>query len=110
MNTSSFSKSGKRPEAISIAGKAPAGFKGRQYRKLAPLYSFFMQYKIDGNQKTYTEHYQKEILDILDPAQVYEELGENAILLCWEGPKKFCHRHLISAWFKKHLNKDVTEI
>jgi len=69
-----------------------------------------MQYKIDGNQKNYTEKYQTEILDKLDPAQVYKELGENAILLCWEGPKKFCHRQLIAKWFKEKLGIEVTEI
>jgi len=110
VNTSSFSKSGNKSKAVSIAGKSPTSFKGRQYRKLAPLYWFFVKYKKDGDEIFYTEQYQKEVLDKLDPKKVYEELGEDAILCCWEGPRKFCHRHLVAKWFKEKLGIEITEI
>jgi len=69
-----------------------------------------MKYKKDGDEVFYTEQYQKLILDKLDPAMVYKDLGENAILCCWEGPKKFCHRHLIARWLEKNMGITITEI
>jgi uncharacterized protein (DUF488 family) len=58
---------------------------------------------------TYREEYQK-ILDSLDPRQVYEDLGENSILICWEAPDKFCHRRLVAEWLEKHLGVTVPEL
>ena len=44
MKTSSFSKySGNN--GVSIAGKAPVGFEGKQYKELAPKYWFFKKFK-----------------------------------------------------------------
>lgn len=110
MQTSYFSKSGYNPNAVSIAAKAPDGFKGRQYKKLAPKYWFFKRYKEDGDKKFYTEQYYIEVLNHLDPQEVFEELGENAVLLCWEGPNKFCHRRLVAEWLERSLGVKVSEI
>lgn len=110
MKTSYYAKSGNNINAVSIAGKCPPWFSGRQYKKLAPKYWFFQKYKNDGDKDFYIEQYQKEVLDILNPIEVYHELGENAILLCWEGKDKFCHRHIVSKWFQDKLNVIVEEI
>ena len=110
MQTSYFSKSGNNPNAVSIAAKAPDGFKGRQYKKLAPKYWFFKRYKEDGDKKFYTEQYYTEVLNHLDPQKVFKELGENAILLCWEGSGKFCHRRLAAEWLEKNLGIKIDEI
>lgn len=110
MKTSYFAKAKNLDNIVSIAGKAPAGFKGRQYKKLAPKYWFFKKYKEDGDRSFYTEQYHKEILDRLDPAEVYKDLGENAILLCWERSDKFCHRHLVAAWLCDNLNIQIEEL
>lgn len=110
MNTSYFTKSGNNPNAVSIAAKVPPHFKGRQYKKLAPKYWFYKLYKENLKTEEYTAHYYREVLDKLDPRQVYEELGEDAILLCWEGKTKFCHRHIISKWFKDKLGIKITEL
>ena len=110
MNTSYYSKSASSPNAVSIAGRAPTWYKGREYKKLAPKYWFFKKYKEDGDEKFYTEQYQKEVLDKLDVQTVFNELGEDAILLCWESPEKFCHRHLVANWLNKNLDIKVTEL
>ena len=109
MKTSYFAKCGKFANAISIAGKAPSWYTGRQYKKLAPLYSFFKKYKEDGDEKYYTEQYFKEVLDKLDPQEVFNELGPNAILICYEAPGKFCHRRLVADWFSEKLGIDIPE-
>jgi hypothetical protein len=43
----------------------------------------------------------------LDPAIVANEL-DGYTLLCWEGPGKFCHRHIVADWLKPYT--DVEEI
>ena len=54
------------------------------------------------DEASYREAYQK-ILDGLDPQKVFEDLGEDAILLCWEAPGKFCRRRLVAAWLEEKL-------
>ena len=110
MKTSYYSKSAKLSNSVSIAAKAPSWFNGREYKKLAPKYWFFKKYKEDGNEQFYTEQYQKEVLDPLDPQKVFDELGEDAILLCWETSEKFCHRHLVAEWLTKELGIEIAEI
>jgi hypothetical protein len=110
MQTSYYSKSANHPNAVSIAAKAPDWYKGRQYKKLAPRYWFFKKYKEDGDKEFYTEQYYKEVLSVLDPKQVYKDLGENAVLLCWEKSGDFCHRHLVAEWLSKELGIEIKEI
>ena len=50
------------------------------------------------------------MLDHLDAEQVYRELGDNAILCCYERKGEFCHRRLVAAWFQKELKIDVPEL
>ena len=50
--TSYFAKLNKLPPnvvPISICGKAPAWYNGLQYKKLAPKYSFFSEWKKNGD-------------------------------------------------------------
>lgn len=111
MNTSYFAKNAKNLNAISIAGKSPDWYTGREYKALAPKYEWWIKWKTEGlSEQWYIEQYYKTVLRHLNPQQVYNELGENAILLCWEGPDKFCHRHLIAKWFKATLGIEVKEI
>ena len=110
MNTSYFAKSWQHPYGVSIAGACPPFFEGDQYKKLAPKYWFFKKFKENGDEQEYTKHYKEEVLDKLDAQTVYDELGSNAILLCWEGKDKFCHRRLVSDWFKEKLGIDVSEL
>ena len=110
MNTSYFAKY-KGENAISIAGNCPDWFKGREYKKLAPKYNWWKKWRDESlSEEWYKEQYYKTILDKLDARQVYEELGEDAVLLCWEKSGKFCHRHLITDWFQKELGIEVTEL
>lgn len=110
MNTSYYSKSWQHPNAVSIAGKCPEFYTGRQFRALAPKLSFFLKYKSDGDESHYIECYNREVLGLLDARIVYDVLGSDAVLLCWEDPNKFCHRHLIADWFQAQLGINVTEL
>lgn len=104
--TSYFAKLNKLPPnvvPISICGKAPAWYNGLQYKKLAPKYSFFSEWKKNGDNNYYIEHFNDEVLSTLAPQTVYNELlklsgGKDIVLICYEKPTDFCHRHLVAEW------------
>lgn len=104
--TSYFAKLNKLPPdvvPISICGKAPAWYNGLQYKKLAPKYSFFSEWKKNGDNNYYIEHFNNEVLSTLSPQAVYNELlklsgGKDIVLICYEKPADFCHRHLVAEW------------
>lgn len=41
-------------------------------------------------------------LDKLNPHEMFKQLGVDATLICYEDPKKFCHRHTVAKWFRTH--------
>lgn len=117
--TSYFGKLKKFPDdliPIAICAKCPNGYQGAVYKKLAPTYQILMDYKkaADGGweslywaQTKYVTRYRAQILDKLDPQQVVRELedlagGRDIVLLCYERPEAFCHRHLVAEWLKSH--------
>lgn len=110
MNTSYYDKNAKHPNAVSIAGKSPDWYSGIEFKKLAPKYWFFKKYKEDGDEEFYYEAYHDEVLDELDAQEVYDELGEDAVLLCWESSEKFCHRHIVANWLEDELGIVIEEL
>lgn len=95
---------------ISIAGKTPEWFTGKEYKKLAPKYEWWIQWKNEKLSKEwYKEKYYETVLNKLNPREVYDELGEDAILVCWE-KEGFCHRHLVAEWLNLSLGVIVKEI
>lgn len=96
---------------ISICGKAPDWYKGLQYKKLAPKYGFFMEWKKNRDNDYYIEHFQKEVLDILDITSVMRDFvnllsdrssQHDIELICYEKPSDFCHRHLVANWLNEN--------
>ena len=105
---------------ISICAKAPDWYKGLQYKKLAPKYGFFMEWKKNHDNEYYIEHFKKEVLDGLDVIRVLNELqilmpeeikinmqspfyinqDFHIALVCYEKPSDFCHRHLVAEWLR----------
>lgn len=59
---------------VSICGKAPNWYKGAQYKKLAPKYGFFMEWKKTHDNEYYVRHFKSEVLDTLTPTIVLNEL------------------------------------
>lgn len=97
---------------ISIAGWCPDDYTGLQYKVLAPKWSFFekWKYKKEGfedcyqNNDYYIENFYELVLNKLNPKKVYKRLmelsgGKDVVLLCYETPELFCHRHLVQKWF-----------
>lgn len=92
---------------ISICGKAPTWFKGLQYKKLAPKYDFFMKWKENHDNDYYIKCFNEQVLSKLDPMRVYNELcalanSNNIVLICYEKPSDFCHRHLVADWLNQN--------
>ena len=94
---------------IAICGKSPDWYDGIEYKKLAPKYKFFQEWKKTGDNDYYIEHFNIEVLAPLSAAAVYEELeglcnGKACVLICYEKPDNFCHRHLVADWLETNLN------
>lgn len=106
--TTYFANLGKLPAdtvPISICGKAPDWYKGLQYKKLAPKWEFFQQWKRTHDNEYYIDHYWEEVLKPLNAQQIVKELIELAkcphiALVCYEKPTDFCHRHLVAGWLE----------
>lgn len=119
------------PVAISGDEGKLAGFEGRSCRNLSP-YTFFRKWKekeleIENrfknksisqeeysylkklNEDDYIRKFYEKVLSPLNPKQVYEHLGENAVLLCFEKPTEFCHRFLVAGWLELNLAIQIDE-
>jgi len=110
MFTSYHNKSGRSPNAISISGRAPDWYSGREYKILAPKLDFFQKYKKDGDEEYYTKQFKERVLGPLDPNKVVSDLGTDAILMCWEKPGEFCHRRLVADWLFNEIGLIVPEL
>lgn len=115
--TSYFSALKKLPETIvpiSICGRAPEKFYGIQYKILAPKYGFFQEWKKNHDNKFYIREFYKQVLAPLSAKEIYRQLenlsgGMDIVLVCYEKPGDFCHRHLVAAWLSKELGIEVEE-
>ena len=101
----------------SISGDRGKGvnYQGRCYPELAPKFSFWKQWhdnigKVseEENNRYYVQEYWNQVLQKLNPKEVYQKL-DNSILLCYESNDKFCHRHIVAAWFEILLGVKVPE-
>lgn len=98
---------------IGISGWSPDGYTGKIYKKLAPKYVWWKEWH-DNNlsEQWYINKYQETVLGVLDPnvvAQDLQKMGQNVVLLCFETPDKFCHRHLVAEWLNAKTKCDVRE-
>lgn len=93
---------------ISIAAKTPDWYQGVCYNRLAPSFDILAEYKQIGDEKRYIRRYSQEILgklrlsEVLDDLQLLTPAHHSTVLLCYERPEKFCHRHLVADWFTQN--------
>jgi uncharacterized protein YeaO (DUF488 family) len=97
---------------VSIALYSPKWYSGLEYKKLAPSPGILHDFKVgefQGVIEHYRERYVREILGVLNPKVITEELekltkadSDKIILLCYERPEDFCHRHLVADWIMEY--------
>lgn len=108
--TKKYEGAGLQP--VSIAGKSPEFFKGPKYPSLAPEYKMFMDWKKGNIDNMEYTHIFKKHLDTLDKEAVRRFIlgfDKPVILLCYEKPKDFCHRHIVADWIENNLDIRVDE-
>lgn len=59
--------------------------------------------------ENYLTEYHKQ-LETVSIRDIMNELQDNTILLCYESPDKFCHRHIVRNWFNEKgiLCREIT--
>ncbi len=98
--TSYFAALKSIPEAIvriGISRFPPKWYSGISYKKLAPTPEMLGMSIAEYNPRF------EAILAALNPKQVAAEIetlarGQDAVLLCYEKPDEYCHRHLVRNW------------
>lgn len=111
--TSYYAKSGQHPNRISISASEPPWFMGKRYPRLAPSWDMIWAVK----HGTITdEQYGRLYLELLikkrklDPNTVVKDLPNNAVLLCYERPDDFCHRHIVARWLRRSTGIQIHEL
>lgn len=104
METSNFWRAGKHYDTVAISIGIPSWYKGRRCLDLAPSRAMLKM-----TAEEYDEHYAAKLAR-LDPVQIYNRLGKDAILLCWEKPFEKCHRRWVAEWLEEALGIEIPEM
>lgn len=105
---------------VSIAVSTPKWFKEHlstkvhQFKEAKPDWNLVENSKRglithDEYTKKYLESLEQHKSEILEKCKTLNELGVDAVFLCWEAPDKFCHRHIFSTWLREY-GFEITEL
>lgn len=93
---------------VSIARVTPKWYNGLVYQRLSPTPAILHEYRagqLQGDTDRFTAVFRRCVLSHLDRDAVLRELErltgvsrDDIILLCYEKPTDFCHRHLVAEW------------
>lgn len=88
-------------------------------KTLAPSKSIYFNYKSDSDESEYVNRFKLERLSKINicgtmqkwhlHALEYGKENKDIILLCYERPEEFCHRHILAEAFEKVLNCKILE-
>lgn len=97
---------------ISICCKAPKGYSGLEYPVLAPSSALLSEWHRNHNESNYRSKFANQLV-LLNASNIVDVLnhisdGNDIVLVCYERPEVFCHRHLVAEWLNKH-GYDVKE-
>ena len=90
----------KNLELVSVSPVKPEWFTDpsvKDYPALFPTREMLFNFQESNNIQVFVDAYNSEILSKLDPSKVYYDLN-NKVILCYERPTDFSHRHLIAYW------------
>jgi uncharacterized protein YeaO (DUF488 family) len=104
---------------ISISLYTPKYFIGDSYIDVAPTKEILMDWK-NGKKDDeaighYIRMYKSKVLRKLDAQKIYNNLkllskGKDVVLICYEKPNEFCHRHLLAEFLEEKLNIKIIEL
>jgi hypothetical protein len=90
-------------EPITISRGVPPWYRGRRELRLAPARAMLRAPEAEF------DAYYNELLLGLDARAIFAELGDGAVLLCWEKPGEPCHRRNVAEWLEWHLPVVIPE-
>jgi uncharacterized protein YeaO (DUF488 family) len=90
---------------ISIALKTP--FDVFKLKEFAPTWDILKEYKNTKDEERYIERYNSEVLAKLNISTIINKINtiapkKDVILMCYEKPDSFCHRHLVAKWLREN--------
>ena len=103
---------------VSIAKKKPwflpDGLELHEEKRLAPTDEIL---SLKDNPVEYEKKYRNEVLRFWNPHEIYCSLygwmvahnAKKVVLLCYETPEKFCHRHIVAKWLSDGIGLEVKE-
>lgn len=89
---------------VAISHGVPPWFQGSREWRLTPTPAMRTM-PMPEMVAAYRDH-----LATLDPSQLAADLGEQAVLLCWEPPGIACHRRIVAEWLEAGLGAEVLEL
>jgi uncharacterized protein YeaO (DUF488 family) len=108
---------------VSISGDIPDYIKEQMNiwdRRFAPNWDLFKEYKNspEGQQREnkYVERFKNEVLTKYDSTDILKDwsdkagLNEKFVLLCYEVPEDFCHRHIVAEALEEKYGVEIPEI
>jgi hypothetical protein len=104
ITTSNFKLCGRHPSAVSIANGQRGYWHVPKYKPLVPPRALVQL----RNPVIFAAEYAKQLAR-LNPQKIVDELGPDAILLCWEAPGEYCHRRIVAHWLETELGLVVPE-
>lgn len=102
--TSNYARCGRNENAYAISARPPEWYGGERLLFLAPHWSDVRAFKYGAmSEEEYTRRYlhKLEVESDLNPQDVADALPDGAILLCYERPNEFCHRHVFAEWLRQ---------
>lgn len=99
-------------DCISISRNPPRGYKGKCLDVLAPSVELLCGMK-NGyiGESAFNHKYLSEIEFAIDGNfDKLKRLIDGKVLLCYEKPEDFCHRHILAEWLREKLSMEVCEV
>ena len=94
--------------SVSVCLDKPDGLHCERFLALAPT-SKMIELANSGRFDKFSELYYSHVLTRLDPFATYHEL-DSSVLLGWEKPGGFCHRHIVASWLEHAVGLPVLEL
>jgi len=111
--TSNYARHANNPLAIGISLVVPEWYVGVRMLDLAPTSDMVFSIKRDRhgyNKRKYVRDYIDLMHDRkINPHALIKSLPTGTLLLCYESPEDFCHRHVLADWIKEHTGFEIEE-